>query len=168
MCDMAYWPIYMCDMTHLYVWYDLFMCVKWLIYKCDTTHVYTLKVGPSLSATTMIFLTIVWVTWLICIFDMTLLYVWRDSLICSYNGLLAANTITFLMIGWVKQLLYFIYILRDSFICVTWLIHMCDVTYSYAIKEGLDFVWTNVRIHWNPVYTAFHRIRSCGNEPIVR
>ena len=33
------------------------------------------------------------------------------------------------------------------------------------LKAGLSFVWTNVRIRWNLVYKAFHRIRSCGNEP---
>jgi len=30
--------------------------------------------------------------------------------------------------------------------------------------QGWDIVETNVRIHWNPVYKAFHRIRWCGNE----
>jgi len=33
-------------------------------------------------------------------------------------------------------------------------------------QAGLDhdFVQTNVRIQWSPVYKAFHRIHSCGNE----
>ena len=35
------------------------------------------------------------------------------------------------------------------------------------IKAGLSFVQTNVRNRWDPAYKAFHRIRSCGNEPIV-
>jgi len=34
------WPNHMCDMTHLYVWHDLFMCVTRHIHKCDTTHLY--------------------------------------------------------------------------------------------------------------------------------
>jgi len=35
------------------------------------------------------------------------------------------------------------------------------------VKLG-GFVATNVRIRWNPVYKAFNRIRSCGNEQIDR
>jgi len=49
------WLIYMCDVTHLYVWHDLlyvwhhsficvihdsFICVTWLIYRFDMTHSY--------------------------------------------------------------------------------------------------------------------------------
>ena len=30
------------------------------------------------------------------------------------------------------------------------------------------FVRTNVRIRWNLIYKAFHRICLCGNKPIVR
>jgi len=37
-----------------------------------------------------------------------------------------------------------------------------------CLKVGLGFVGTNVRIRWNPVYKAFHWIRICGNEPIIR
>ena len=33
-----------------------------------------------------------------------------------------------------------------------------------TLKARLGFVQTNVRIQWNPVYKAFHRIRFCGNE----
>jgi len=32
------------------------------------------------------------------------------------------------------------------------------------LKAGLGVFETNVRIQWNPVYNAFHRIRCCGNE----
>jgi len=31
-------------------------------------------------------------------------------------------------------------------------------------KVGLGFIQMNVRIQWNPVYKANHRIRLCGNE----
>jgi len=30
----------MCDMTHSYVWHDLFTCVTWLIHMCDMTQSY--------------------------------------------------------------------------------------------------------------------------------
>jgi len=32
------WLIYVCDVTHLCVWRDSFMCVTWLIHVCDVTH----------------------------------------------------------------------------------------------------------------------------------
>jgi len=32
------------------------------------------------------------------------------------------------------------------------------------IKAGLGIFETNVRIQWNPVNNAFHRIRCCGNK----
>jgi len=32
------WLIHRCDMTHLYVWHDIFMYVKWLIHTCDVMH----------------------------------------------------------------------------------------------------------------------------------
>jgi len=41
-------------------------------------------------------------------------------------------------------------------------------TFFFCFKVGLGFARTNVRIRWNPIYKAFHRIRVCGNEPIVR
>jgi len=33
-----------------------------------------------------------------------------------------------------------------------------------CLNAGFDFARTNVRIRWNPVYKAFHRIHLCGNE----
>jgi len=35
------------------------------------------------------------------------------------------------------------------------------------INAGLGFVRMNVRIQWNPVYKAFHRIRSFENKPFA-
>jgi len=38
-----------------------------------------------------------------------------------------------------------------------------EITVDFG-RVWLDFVQTNVRIQWNPVCKAFHRIRLCGNE----
>ena len=51
-----------------------------------------------------------------------------------------------------------------------WCIHMYLYTKlrdSVDLKAGLGFVRTNVRVHWNSVHKAFHRIRPCGNDPTV-
>jgi len=49
------------------------------------------------------------VTWQICV--TWLIYVWRDSLIWDMTPS---------------------YVWHDSFICVTWLLHICDMTHSYV------------------------------------
>jgi len=36
LCTCVIWRIYMCDISHLYVWCDAFICRP--IHKCDTTH----------------------------------------------------------------------------------------------------------------------------------
>jgi len=40
----------------------------------------------------------------------------------------------------------------------------CSNHSSMGSEFGLGISWTNVDSQWNPVYKAFHRIRSCGNE----
>ena len=34
------YDIWMCDMTHPYVWHDSYICVTWLIHMCDVSHSY--------------------------------------------------------------------------------------------------------------------------------
>ena len=34
------WIIHVCDLTHSFVWHDLFICVTWLIHVYDMTHSY--------------------------------------------------------------------------------------------------------------------------------
>jgi len=54
------------------------------------------------------------VTWLIYMWDMTHLYVWHDS---------------FVRVTWLIHI--YSYMWHDSFIRVTWLIYTCDMTYQY-------------------------------------
>ena len=111
------WLIHMCDMTHLYMWHDSLICATWLIHVSDMTHSH------------------VWHdTRHVC--DMTYWYVWHDVLIC---------------VTWRTQVWHgeWMYLRHDSMINdrahihthkdgwrdrsgVTWRIHMCDMTYSYA------------------------------------
>jgi len=62
---------------------------------------------------------IICVTWLNHVCDMTHSYVWHDSIICVTWLTLACD---------VTQS----YVWHDSIICVTWLTHMCDMTHSYV------------------------------------
>ena len=74
MCDMTH---YVCEMTHLYVWHDSFICVTWFIHMCDMTHSYVWH-----DALRMWHDSFICVTWLIHMCDMTHSYVWHDSFIC--------------------------------------------------------------------------------------
>jgi len=119
------WLIHMCYMTHPCVYFII-------VFMCDITHSYALD-GSSIC-----------VIWLICMCDMTLSYVWHDSFICvtlqmrdmthSYDVL---SSMGIAMWGY------------DSFICVTWLIHKCDMTQSYAWHDSVICVtWLFICVTW--------------------
>jgi len=61
--------IHVCDMTYSYVWHDSFMCVTWLIHTCDMTHSYVWHCS------------FICVIWLIHTCDMTHSYARHDSFI---------------------------------------------------------------------------------------
>ena len=74
--------------------------------------------------------------------DMTRSYVWRDSFIhvpCLIQGYDMDH-----LYGWHSCVRHDSFI-RDSFICVTWLIHMCHVTYSYVWHDS--FICVTWLIH---------------------
>ena len=54
------------------------------------------------------------------------------------------------------------YVCHDSFICVTWLIHMCAVTHSYVWRDSilwLIHVWNDV---WLAPVTLQHSATCCN------
>jgi len=61
------WLIHMCDMTHLWLWQDLFICVIWRIHMCDMTHSYVW------------YDSFVCVTWCVHMCHTTSSYVWHES-----------------------------------------------------------------------------------------
>ena len=108
--------------THSCVWHDSFICVTWLIRMCDMTHVW----HDSFIS----------VTWLIHMCDMTHLYdltqiirvneschtyKWVMSL--EWGGSHAESCICLYLI---------IHMCTQSFICVTWRIHKCDMMHSHV------------------------------------
>jgi len=143
------WFIHMCDMTHLYVWYDSFIIVDLLlcpVTRCVVDHSFT-------SA-----------TWLSHMWDMTHSYVRHDSFICEtwlihYCRLTAVHcdvlcrqslkcecdmvhshvwqSVTWLIHMWDVTPSY---VWCDSLICETWLMHMWDVTHSYVRRDSFIYI----------------------------
>jgi len=102
------WLIYWCNVTRWFVWYDSFVCVTWLIHTCDVTHSYE--------------------------YNMTDSYVWRDSFIrvasgSCYRSLLVLIHMCDIILLYVWRGSFKIW--HDSFIRVTWINHICDMTHWY-------------------------------------
>jgi len=114
-------------MTHSYTWHDSFIYGTWRIPIRDMTHSYTWHDS------------FIYVTWRIPIRDMTHSYTWHDPL--------RAWDMTHSYV-WKVDVLWSelpvddstFYVRHDSFIYVTWLIHICDMTHSYMGRDSLR-VW---------------------------
>ena len=131
----ATWLIYMCDMTHSYVWldsficashgvgcyealerqhllwHDLFICATWLIYMrpihmCDMSR-------PFVHSCVRAFICVTWHSnvWLIHICDMTHCATWRIPMCVMTHCAI-----------WLVYMC-------DMTHCATWLIHICDMTH---------------------------------------
>ena len=159
-------------MTHSYVWYDSFICVTWLIHICDMTHTRCIHVGPyifmyrySYSRSSFIC-----VTWLIHMCKMTHSYVCdMTHTRCIQMGPISLyiNTIalsrhsyvwhdSFVCVTWLIPMcdmthsmcdMTHSYVWHDSFICVNWLIHICDMTHSYVWHESFHVTYSSHMVH---------------------
>jgi len=137
----------MCDMTHPYVWHDLFICVKWLILNA---HIGCLHgfITRWFIQKSIIFLTTRVdysyvrhssstragrLNYMRCL---THSHVWYDSSIKHTSGWWwwTHYTLIYLMMH------YLIDVTHDSFICVTWLIHVCDMTHPYVWHNSFIYM----------------------------
>jgi len=126
------WLIHMCDMTHSYVWHDSFTCVPCLIHMCDMTHSYMRHDNHS--------------------------DVWHDSFTC-------VTWQSFTCVTWrvciLTSLRHHSNASCKRFMCVTWLIHMCDMTHAYLPFFATPtyvcdtYVRTNIRARY--VYTYIYK-----------
>jgi len=126
-----------CDMTHSVVWHDLFRCaIGWEMVWChvqDMAWRYFVFVG-------LVSFGVFWimcVTWLIQTCDMTHPHVWHDLFRCA--------------VGWEMECCHvqdmawhhLVFVRRGNiFVLFCWLIHTCDVTYSYVWHD------TFIRVTW--------------------
>jgi len=98
------WLIHRCDMTHSDVWHDSFIYAPWLIHLCVATHSYVCHAGVT----------------------------WAHSYVCNNAGVTCAHLTATMRLtatsrSWFKHMTH-LYVWQDSFICVTGLIYMCDMT----------------------------------------
>ena len=138
LCIHVMWILDLCDMTHLYVRHDSFICETclcihstWLIHMCDMKHSYMWH-DPCIRATwhtsirakclirtfDMPHSYVRHVTWNIPKYDMTRSNVRHDSSIRA-TCLIRTFDMTHS------------YMRHDTFIHMTWLMHTCDMTLSY-------------------------------------
>ena len=144
------WRIHMCDSCIcveclIHVWHDSFVCARWLVYMCcmkkwlvhvcGRTHSYVWLIHTWYDSF-MCDMTHSCVTWLICVCEMTCLYmcheemtrlyVWKDSFICVTHS----------------------YVWHDSFMFARWLVYkvwrnasiMCTWWLIYKICVGMKEV----------------------------
>ena len=148
------WIIHMCDVTYSCAWHDSFWCVTWLIHMCDITHSYVWH-DPFICATELIHMcdmTHPRVTWLNNMqHDMLShgthlesccrhTYEWVMSHILMRHDMLSHGTHLKMCAMTQTQ-----DVCHDSSICMTWLIHMCDVTHPYVWHDS--FICVTWLIH---------------------
>jgi len=96
-----------------------------------------------------------------------LLCVRPDSIICVWRD-------AFICVTWLIHMcdMTHSYVRHDSFICVTWLIHMCDMTHSYVWHDSficatwLIYVWHDsfIRVTWLIHTCDLSRLRVGGHQ----
>jgi len=149
------WLIHMCHMTHSYVWYDSFICVAWLIHMRNMTHSYSASRSPNRPPFTC---------------DMTPSYVQHDSIILFIEEPQqptlfeirrhesSSSTSLHKRVTW---------LVHDSFVYVTWLIHVCVMTHTLIHYVRHDsYMWFTTHSYvWYDSLICIHPRDMTRNSP---
>ena len=147
------WLDYVCDMTRLCVWHDSIMCVTWLNYKSPLQSAQGCCVGGVLRCVAVCYnepqcvparcsvLQCVAVCCSVLQSVVTSYNVWQCVAAGKVRRLCSKRWEIIIMMTWLIHMWTPTHSSagRDSFTCVTWLIHTCDVTQSYqssALRSG--------------------------------
>ena len=158
------WLLHMWDMTRSYVRHDSFICETWLLRMWDMT-----------LAHVQIAIQIICGTWLLHVWDMTpsclrhdcstcetwLLHMWDMTPSCVENmtpscvrhrSCIYANCNSDHL--WDITLLY---VKHDSFMCGTWLIHMCDMALAHMQDSfTIPIISKHCRVASNVDFLQWH------------
>jgi len=142
------WLFHMCDMTLSYVWHDSFICVTWLFHICNPVGgAFYLRHDSFISA-----------TWLQYMRDMFPSHTTRLFHMChmtpSYVRCNSCRSAT-----WFRQMyqpvgvstmcdISSLYLWHESFICVIWPLHTCDVTPSIWHVTFVSSTRTFIYVTW--------------------
>jgi len=146
LCTCVTWLTYTCDMTHLHVWHDSFTRVTWLILTRDRTHWYVWHDA------------FVCVTGPIHMCDTTHVYAWQCSFIyitgwCAFFWLPLFPCCSRTKYAW-----------QDPFMCVTWLIYMCDMFVCVTRVWHDAFVCVTGPIH---IFYIMARVHLAACAPLL-
>jgi len=132
----AMWLIYMCTMTHSFVWNNL-SCVR-LIYMCDMTHSCVNRKRPARRSPKRHE----------HLEDLHL-YEYHDSFICM-TRIICAIWLIYMCDMTHSCMLTHSYAWHNSFTCVTWLIYMCGMTHLHVWHDSFTCVTrpNHVWIDW--------------------
>jgi len=159
------WRVHMCNVIRWYLWYDAFICVTWRIHMCGATRWH---MWHDVFIRGM---------WCIHMCGVTRWYVWHDAFTCvMWRIPVCGVTRWHLGIGTyrntyldthmsIHRYIYVDthstpeYVRHDSFICETWLIHMCDMNYLYVWHDS--FICVTWLIHTCDMTHSYVRHDSC-------
>ena len=151
----------MCDMPHSHVCHASFIHVKWHIQTCDTTYSY-----DDMRHAYMWHDSFMCETWRIHMCDMTHSYVrhdksmWPTSQGTGQTLNRKSHSVACLihMHGMIHSRVW-----HDSFICATWLIHMCDRTHPCDLQvKAHGMPWLVRHIVRHNSYMALLRKMTCN------
>ena len=125
--------VYMRDLTHLYMWYDSFICVTWLIHMWDMTHSYVWHASISL-------------TWCVCAissaYSLAEYSLFYRALLQKRPIILRSLLIALYMCTWVH-----IYVPTCTYTYTYIYIPTCTCTYTYLYTHMHIYIYIYIYPH---------------------
>jgi len=119
------WLVHMCDVTDLYVWRDWFICVPWPRQRAT--------ISRLLKTVDLFCKRALWKR----LYSAEEVYTFKEPTNRGQGSALAHAWILYAgdsLVYVARRIDMCTHVWRDLFICVTWLVHTCDVTHLYVAR----------------------------------